>query len=696
MYGTKFAILIILAAHLCSGQQVRVATANIWTGLTYEGTLTIGSYEDDGGRAARHQALVRGIRHADPDVIALQEVNPAGSLAAQIASGLGYEVISQRVLSGVKFGPIGIPWNLNEGLAILARPGFGLEFVDVIPLSPDFGAFGDVLSFHAGEQNAALIASVRLDAEKRIIIVNVHLPSSPEDTRSNRVLLKEICRQRSMNVQETAVWLEKLADADTNRRAMISGLVRTIEERFPHAPLILLGDFNMPLTGAEQAGLNTNHGFTPATIGSVSLMPTWDGRDNPLTLFSSGEGSHSRPEDPIAALSRMSDAKQRSLDHIFLRTPIGAERIRKTERILDKPVDGSYASDHYGIMTTLDLNGLREEAPGDVSTVDVLPIASYDNDVGFGYGVKGFFLSQMDHDESFDIIAFNSTKGERWYRLVFSMPDFELRQGTPYPLAVDVVIDYDRYLKNAFFGIGQRAPFTDKEEYTKELFESQILFSRGLSRRSVVQAGGRYRWIRNSNFGDSSTIPLLPAGQSTGTATAISLQASFRHDSRNSYINPSRGIVLQADAEYAPPAGNVTFYQAGAAFQYYATLMYPRTVFAFRIAGQTIDGPDIPLQFLLPLGGNKTIRGYPENRFLGRTMFLTTAELRFPLIWRFGAILAMDAGNIWMTPSDVSFSGWKTGPAVGLRFFMDTFVVRADLGFSAETSGFYLNFGHIF
>jgi hypothetical protein len=33
---------------------------------------------------------------------------------------------------------------------------------------------------------------------------------------------------------------------------------------------------------------------------------------------------------------------------------------------------------------------------------------------------------------------------------------------------------------------------------------------------------------------------------------------------------------------------------------------------------------------------------------------------------------------------------------VGLRFSMDTFVVRADLGFGKETTGFYLNFGHLF
>ncbi|MBI2430208.1 MAG: hypothetical protein HYV29_15680, partial [Ignavibacteriales bacterium] len=66
---------------------------------------------------------------------------------------------------------------------------------------------------------------------------------------------------------------------------------------------------------------------------------------------------------------------------------------------------------------------------------EALPIVAYDTDVGFGYGTKLFLLDQLDERESFDLVAFNSTKGERWYRFVFSLPDFEMRQGTEYALA---------------------------------------------------------------------------------------------------------------------------------------------------------------------------------------------------------------------------------------------------------------------
>jgi hypothetical protein len=65
-----------------------------------------------------------------------------------------------------------------------------------------------------------------------------------------------------------------------------------------------------------------------------------------------------------------------------------------------------------------------------------------DADVGFGYGGKGFFLNHLGLNESFDILLLNNTKGERYYRLAVSLPDFERRQGKVYPLTVDLIIEY--------------------------------------------------------------------------------------------------------------------------------------------------------------------------------------------------------------------------------------------------------------
>jgi len=78
------------------------------------------------------------------------------------------------------------------------------------------------------------------------------------------------------------------------------------------------------------------------------------------------------------------------------------------------------------------------------SNSEVFPIVNYDSDAGFGYGAKAFLFNQLEMNESFDLILYNSTKGERWYRFVFSIMDMQRRQGKEYPLALDLIIDYDK------------------------------------------------------------------------------------------------------------------------------------------------------------------------------------------------------------------------------------------------------------
>lgn len=333
----------------------------------------------------------------------------------------------------------------------------------------------------------------------------------------------------------------------------------------------------------------------------------------------------------------------------------------------------------------------------DEETVDILPILTYDTDVGFGLGVKGFFLNFLEASESFDVIAFNSTKGERWYRFVFSVPDFELRQGTVYPLSLDVTIDYDKYLRNNFFGIGGGTTVEAQEFYTKEPLEIQAMFSRGFSTRFVGQAGVKFRTVLNTNYSQGGLFARTISPINHGRSSALTFSIAARYDSRDSYINPSRGVVLQAEAEAG--SNNVwSDYSSSVlslSLQNYQTLFPPRTVLAARVLFQSVSGSDLPVHAYSSLGGNRTLRGYPQDRFLGTRTLVANAELRFPIYWRMGGVLGWDGGRL-LDKSAGGVSPWETNLVAGLRLYMDTFVVRADIGFGPEQTGFFLNFGHVF
>jgi outer membrane protein assembly factor BamA len=334
----------------------------------------------------------------------------------------------------------------------------------------------------------------------------------------------------------------------------------------------------------------------------------------------------------------------------------------------------------------------------DSSIVEAFPILSYDTDAGFGYGGKIVLRNQLGWRESFDLTLFLSTKGERWYRFAFSQPDAELRQGTAYPLAVDFFADYDKWIKNSFFGVGMESSFDAREYYTKEPLEFNLAFSRGFSSAVVGSAGLRFMAVHNYGFADDSKLKTLPPDLNSGRAEFASFFVQIRYDTRNSFINPASGSVVQLQYERAPAssAWNVAFTRYEAVMQYYHPILFPNVTMALRYMTTVINGENLPVQVLLPVGGNRTLRGSPQDRFLDQVAAVANAEVRFPIYKRLSGVTAIDAGRVFHSLSQYSLSRWAVNPTVGLRLVMETFVVRLDVGLGKETTGFYLNFGQIF
>jgi outer membrane protein assembly factor BamA len=330
--------------------------------------------------------------------------------------------------------------------------------------------------------------------------------------------------------------------------------------------------------------------------------------------------------------------------------------------------------------------------------IEPFPILSYDTDTKLGYGAKLFLFNLLRLHESFDMVLFNSTNGERWYHFVFSFPDFELREGTVYPIAIDFILDYDKWLRDNFYGIGNRSIASDVERYTRIPRDMEIDFSRGFSSTFVGQLKIKYMSIENNNFEANSRLAVLSPLLNSGTATFTSLAFTVRFDSRNSFINASSGLVLQGESEFSPEwgLGNTNFTRLTGWIQYYLTLLSSKTVLTGRVGLQQVIGNNIPVQLMSSLGGTGTLRGYPQDRFLDKADMLFNAEIRFPIVWRFGGVVGLDAGKVWSSLAVIDLHRWAYNPITGLRFYMDNFVVRADIGFGSAGTGFYFNFGQLF
>jgi len=105
------------------------------------------------------------------------------------------------------------------------------------------------------------------------------------------------------------------------------------------------------------------------------------------------------------------------------------------------------------------------------------------------------------------------------------------------------------------------------------------------------------------------------------------------------------------------------------------------------------------------LGGQRTMRGYRQDRFVGPVYTLLNGEARWTTghihFWRqnFGLIIVpfLDFGRPYDSVSDLSVHDWKLsyGGAVRISWNLAT-IITVDYGRSSEDTGLYVNFNHMF
>jgi endonuclease/exonuclease/phosphatase family metal-dependent hydrolase len=694
-------------------QPLKVITVNVWSGSDYQGLASFGKWQSDEVREQRYQNLVQELKAKDPDVVFLQEVTPARAYSRRIAKDLNMDQIHQVCIGGIKLFGLGIPWGFQEGNAILAKKGLNLSKIDDWKLSGGPGIFSDNLTFHLDQTITALAGQIVYDG-KPVNLVCVHLVATPENKPKVEAGLETIRQKDSLSVAKYWMLRDMWHNGMIRRDSEAKVLLKKIATLDPATPLILGGDFNATSGTEEMRRITELGGFTDTAWNSPAYI-TWDGVNNSNTFYSQGDtDARGNRNTPAEDASNVVDRIPRKIDYVLLNKAFTPSDAIANQSILTEPVGGLYTSDHYGVEADISLDKALENAPGLFDRIPssksisftVLPIVMYDTDTGVGYGGKGFIRNVFRANESFDLLVFNSTKSERWYKLEISLPDKEIRQRKKFPLAADVKLEYDLMKESRFFGIGPNSSLDDVETYTKLPIEASLLFTHPFNRYLNTQLGLRYKYCSfTKNVEDS---PLLQAaidefGAERGYLNAF---ASVRWDSRDSVVNPARGFCLQEDVEmfnhfpFLPgieaKAGTESFFRTTSTASWYTQLWYPKTVLALRATGSYQNDPVGYVHSLVSLGGGWTLRGAPLDRYLGNTAVNANAEIRFPIISSFGGIVGFDIGQVANSPKDLKTANWAYNPVAGLRLALSNFVVRLDFGFGKDYTGLYFNFGHIY
>ncbi len=181
-----------------------------------------------------------------------------------------------------------------------------------------------------------------------------------------------------------------------------------------------------------------------------------------------------------------------------------------------------------------------------------------------------------------------------------------------------------------------------------------------------------------------------------------SVTGSIRTDTRDFVFNPTTGRYdsMSLELNGGPLGGDYDYQKLTVDLRRFHPVRKKQVAagrMTFGLARGTIAKFDY-----FDLGGVNSLRGYEEYQFSGTKMLLYNFEYRFTLSGNLSTVLFADAGNCWMSTSDMKFwpdDNMHRSVGIGLRLKIPQFgigPVRLDYAILGGESKIHFGFGHMF
>lgn len=355
-----------------------------------------------------------------------------------------------------------------------------------------------------------------------------------------------------------------------------------------------------------------------------------------------------------------------------------------------------------------------------------VPLTAYDPDRGWGYGVRVYMYADGHKtDPLFTVSPYFHRLYVQLFQTTGGLMSHSVKWDAPYlfgtPYRMRSALAYERDRDAGYYGVGESALRTTISNLHSRFFRVDVTRPRWNANFERDLFGGRIRPLVGfeTSYVSVRAKPSSKLQQDFQQGRIDGFhggwdnygKAGIAYDSRNYEPNPTLGTFGDVTAEGTPK-----WAKASVAVRGYVS---PSTAFttitlAARLVAQNQWGP-VPFWELgsltftqgddQGLGGLRTLRGYPESRFIGRMATLANAELRWTFAeWvtgrqRFGFMVSpfVDTGRIYDRAANLSFRDWHTGVGAGFRVIWNlATILTADYGYGDEGGAFYLNFGLTF
>lgn len=258
-------------------------------------------------------------------------------------------------------------------------------------------------------------------------------------------------------------------------------------------------------------------------------------------------------------------------------------------------------------------------------------------------------------------------------------------------------LDYRRY-PNALWAIGNDAPDASKEWYREDRVRWQARADHEICGPLRVEAFIEAMYMQLADLeADGALVHDAVPGSRGGRS--VGLTPGLLWDTRDHLLTPGRGALYELSVGgYGSLLGSeYDFGELEVDLRQYVPVWRDH-VLAVQLLAKFQLG-DVPFYKLAQLGGEDMLRGYFEGRFRDQALYALQAEYRFPVWWRFSAVVHGALGQVASTPWRLASRrpNWSLG--AGGRIMLNTderLNLRADLGFGHDTWGIYVGIGEAF
>lgn len=285
-------------------------------------------------------------------------------------------------------------------------------------------------------------------------------------------------------------------------------------------------------------------------------------------------------------------------------------------------------------------------------------------------------------------------------RLEFEYTDPAFSQGL---FTLDFGASFFKNATNRFFGIGQDSPEDDETNYTAREVRAHWSFGVYLNPVTRLTFRQRFREVRVQRGATDLpfTAEAFPDVEGIGGTSLLGQRLSFRYDTRDNLVTPTTGILTRGLAAVnlnLRKSGLPVYFRYGLEYRQLFPSPTKRIIFVVRGLLQATFGEEIPFYELSSLGGENTLRGYGQDRFLDNHMVAFNVEQRIHLMRlhifnvdaEFSVAPFVDMGKVFPSFDTKLLADYEVTPGVGFRGLVRPNVVgRVDVGFSREGSAVF-------